>query len=427
MKRGITVFMVLAFAAGAAWFLSGCEEEAVGTGMNIPEPEEEILEEFDPELANASNRFGFEMFRELVKEEEGDENVFISPTSIYTALAMTYNGARGETREAMEEVLGIEGVDRERFNENNLARLYQLQEADEEVVVNIANSLWMREEMEFDPDFVGKNENYYHASARELDFDSEEAVDIINGWVEESTDGLIEDMVEHPIDPMTVLFLINAVYFQGEWSEPFDPELTEEDVFYGPEGEIIEDVPYMHLSDDFSYLEEEKEFQAVRLPYGEEERLAMYIFLPHEESSLTGLVEDLADGRWDSWIKEFRTMEGDLALPRFSMEYEKTLDELLKQMGMEVAFDSSRADFFDMIPRDEGLNLFISEVKHKSFIEVDEEGTEAAAATSVEVELESAPVDYFHMEMNRPFLFLIHDRETNEVLFTGTVADPSEQ
>ena len=294
------------------------------------------------------------------------------------------------------------------------------------MVLNIANSLWMREGKEFDPDFVERNMNYYNAAARELDFNEQGAVDTINSWVQERTDGQIEEIVEYPIDPLTMLFLVNAVYFQGDWSEPFDAEETREDIFHAPEEEI-EDVPFMNQSGDFDYLEKEDEFQAVRLPYGEEERLAMYVFLPSNQSSLSELLSSLDAEQWDKWRGQFEKVEGKLAIPKFTLEYEKTLNEILEKMGMEVAFNAQRADFYDMLARDEGQRLFISEVKHKSFIEVDEKGTEAAAASSVEMKLESMPVVEFEMNVNRPFYFHIHDRETNEVLFNGTLVDPTEE
>lgn len=179
-----------------------------------------------------------------------------------------------------------------------------------------------------------------------------------------------------------------------------------------------------HYGEEFPYLEKEGKFQAVRLPYGEEERLGMYVFLPHEDSSVSELVSELDEVTWEGWREDFNTMEGDLALPRFTLEYEKSLNEILKKLGMEIAFDPDQADFYDMLARDEGPRLFIDEVKHKSFIEVDEKGTEAAAATSVEVAEESAAIDYFQMDVNRPFVFFIHDEEINEVLFNGVVFNP---
>lgn len=422
MKKAVAVFLTVILSANLMFFTVGCEQKTADGSMNIPKPEREVLESFDLEISNVSNEFGLKILQKLTEKEE---NIFISPTSIYTALAMTYNGAGSDTQKAMAEVLGIKDVDLKRFNENNLALLYFLQEADPEVTINIANSLWLRENVKFDEDFVTRNEKYYQAVTEELDFSEKEAVDTINQWVNNRTNGLIEDIVEYPIDPLTIMFLINAVYFQGDWTEPFDPEDTTKDSFYAPKGEIPE-VSFMHRSDDMKYLEKEGEFQAVRIPYGKEERLAMYVFLPDEESSLKKFLENLSIDKWKDWKQKFSKVEGDLFLPSFKMEYEKPLNEILKAMGMEIAFNDKKADFFEMVPRNEGPRIFISEVKHKSFIEVDEKGTKAAAATSVEMTVESVPMDKFNMKVDRPFYFHIHDKKTNEILFTGTVANPTE-
>lgn len=399
----------------------GCSDSATGEGMDIPRPDQEILDSFDLSLAGKNNEFGMKLFEKLLEEEE---EVFISPVSIAAALSMTYNGARGETREAMAEVLEIAGVDKERLNENNLAFLYLLQEADPSVKLSIANSLWMREGMEFDPEFVKENERYYHASVKELDFDSPEAADIINRWVYDRTEGLIEDIIEPPINPLTVLFLINAIHFQGDWTETFDEEKTREDTFYIGDEETVTH-PFMYRSGEFCYYEEEGEFQAVRIPYGEEETVAMYVFLPHRDRCVQEFFETFKEREWEELSQGFNRTEGNLYLPRFSMEYEASLNEYLKALGMEVAFDEGRADFFDMVPWEEKPRLFVSEVKHKSFIDVDEKGTEAAAATSVEITLESVPASQFDMKVDRPFFFMIHEEETDAVLFMGSVSDPS--
>jgi serine protease inhibitor len=422
MKRWVIQLSAVIMAAGLSAGLAGCTEEAAGTGMNIPKPEQQILDSFDVKMADASNEFGFKLFREIF-EEEG--NMMVSPTSLYTALSLTINGARGETQDHMAEVLGISGAQLEQFNRNNLARLYLLQEADKDVILNIANSLWMNEGEQFDPSFLERSQKYYHASARALDFGTRDSVDTINGWVKEKTDGLIEGIIEYPINPQAVLFLINAVYFQGDWNVPFDPDQTQNRLFHGSSGNRAE-VPFMSNNGDFAYLEVEGRFQAVRLPYGEEERMAMYVFLPDETSSVGEFVADLSTVNWNEWRGSFASMNGRVMLPRFKVEYEKSLNEALKSMGMDIAFDEARADFFGMVSRDEGPRLFINEVRHKSFIEVDEKGTEAAAVTSVEMGVTSAPMDFFEMDVNRPFFFLIHDHDTNEVLFTGTVADPAQ-
>lgn len=418
--RKITLWLVFLLSF-AILTIAGCSEDMPGSRQDIVAPADEVLEAFDPVLAGTVNEFGLALFKKLLEEQE---NIFISPTSIATALSMTYNGAGGETKEEMAEVLAITGIDLERLNENNLALLYFLQTADPAVKLDIANSLWMREGMDFDQDFLARNEKYYDAVVTALDFDSPEAVEIINKWVYESTGGLIEDIIEPPIDPMTVLFLINAIYFQGDWSEPFNEAWTKEESFYLPNGEKTV-VPFMHRSGKLDYYEEES-FQAVRLPYGEKDRLAMYAFLPAEDKDLLKFIQEINNGTWNEWRQGFRQEEGDLFLPRFSMEYEKSLNDVLIDLGMGAAFDQNRADFFDMVPWEGGPRLYISEVKHKSFIEVNEKGTEAAAATSVEMRVESAPAFRFTMKADRPFFFLIYDELTQVIIFMGAVANPGE-
>lgn len=419
LKRSVVAVMLLVavlFSVSAP----GCVQYAKGEGEALPRPPQEYMDSFDPDLARTANAFGLNLMGKLLQEEE---NIFISPFSIATALAMTYNGARGETKEAMAAVLGIEGVELERLNQNNQVLLYLLQEADPSVKVRIANSLWAREGIDFDEEFIGRNENYYHASLRSLDFASDDAADIINSWVKERTGGHIEDIIEPPIHPLTILFLINAVYFQGGWSWPFDEKATREDTFYLPGGRT-KTVPFMHRYGEMDYYEEEG-FQALRLPYGEEEKLAMYLFLPSEELGLKGFFRQLGPAWWEEKRQRFQQTEGTLFLPRFTMEYEKTLNDALKELGMEVAFDENRADFWDMVPWEGSPRLFISEVKHKSFLEVNEKGTEAAAATSVEIKTESAPAVSFYLKVDRPFFFLIEEEATGAVPFMGTVADPS--
>lgn len=405
-------------------FASGCLEAVAQDRETItmPQPEKEILDSFEPSLSTATNRMGTKLFAQLLEEETDEKEIFISPTSIALALAMAYNGARGETREAMAETLGIKGVELERLNENNQALLYLLQNSDPSVKLQIATSLWMREGMQFAPGFVERNKTYYHALTNEFDFDSPEAAEIINKWVSECTEGLIEDMISPPIDPMTILFLINAIYFQGEWSESFDEEKTHEDTFYLPGGEA-ETVPFMFRSGELDYCEEEG-FQAVRLPYGEKGTMAMYVFLSAENSGLREFINTFAGQSWDEWCNNFSQAQGNLYLPRFTLEYEKSLNEVLQTLGMEVAFDPEHADFFDMVTCEGEPRLFISEVKHKALIEVDEKGTEAAATTSVGMGLTSAPVSQFNMKVNRPFFFLVHDMDTDSILFMGTVTNP---
>jgi serine protease inhibitor len=410
-KKGIlyivlTVMLLCAVLIGGGCSLFGSD------GLAAP------VEELDEQLVDANNGFGLKMFNELAGAEPG-KNIFISPASIITALAMTYNGADGETREAMEKTLMFEGMSMEEVNEAFADLLTILQNPDPKVELAVANSLWAREGIAFNEDFLKRNEDYFGAEVAELDFDDAGAADTINAWVKEKTRNKIDGIIDPPINPETVLFLINAIYFKGEWSEPFDPDMTGNRDFNLPDGSVKE-IPVMIKNDDFRYLETD-DFQAVSLPYGKNERVSMYIFLPASDSSLEQLYGEMNLLNWKRWIASFGSMEGEVGLPRFKFEYETSLKDALAALGMGIAFDGNAADFSGMHPIPP--NLFISEVKHKTFIEVNEEGTEAAAVTSVEVGMTAMP-ETFSMIIDRPFFFAIADDMTGTILFMGSVLNP---
>jgi serine protease inhibitor len=402
----LTVMLLCAVLIGGGCSLFGSE------GLAAP------VEELNEQLVDANNGFGLKMFYELAGAEPG-ENILISPASIITALAMTYNGADGETREAMEKTLMFEGMSMEEVNEAFADLLTILQNPDPKVELAVANSLWAREGIAFNEDFLKRNEDYFGAKVAELDFNDAGAADTINDWVKEKTRNKIDRIIDPPINPETVLFLINAIYFKGEWSDPFDPDMTGNRDFNLPDGSVKE-IPVMIKNDDFRYLETD-DFQAVSMPYGKNERVSMYIFLPASDSSLDQLYGEMNLLNWKRWIASFGSMEGEVGLPRFKFEYETSLKDALAALGMAIAFDESAADFSGMHPVPP--NLFISEVKHKTFIEVNEEGTEAAAVTSVEVGMTAMP-ETFSMIIDRPFFFAIADDMTGTILFMGSVLNP---
>ncbi len=395
--------------------VAGCSLFETGEGLAAP------VEELDERLIRANNGLGFNVFHELQQANEADDNIFISPSSILTALGMAYNGAEGETRAAMEKALQLQGMSRNEINDAFADLLTILQNPDPEVEISVANSLWGREGLEFEKGFILRSREYFKAEIESLDFNDPEAADVINNWVKEQTRKAIEEIVEPPISSDTILFLINVIYFKGEWSEQFAPDLTNEMPFTLPDNSKTEH-PIMLQSGEFRYLENEL-FQAVSLPYGKDERISMYIFLPTEDTGLEGLHEELDAEAWAKWVNSFASMEGEVGLPRFKFEYETSLNETLKTLGMEIAFDEDNANFSEMHPIPP--NLYISDVKHKSFIEVNEEGTEAAAATSVEFGITSAPeTEHFRIIADRPFFFAIADDMTGSILFMGSVTDP---
>ena len=369
----------------------------------------------DAKAVAANTRFGFKLFSEILKQDSG-KNIFISPASVAIALAMTYNGASGETQQAMAKTLELQGTSLSEVNSANAAAIASLKNLDD-IQLTIANSLWAKQEYTFKPDFLQTTQQFYTAKVTNLDFGDPGATTIINDWVSQSTNGKIDRIVDK-IEPDDALFLLNAIYFKGKWTNEFDKQQTSEYPFYLTAGGQKQH-PMMSQSNDYRYYENEK-FQAVSLPYGNDGRLSLYVFLPLQNSSLSAFYQDLNAENWEKWISQFSKRQGLIRLPRFKMDYDLTLNDTLKALGMEVAF-WEKANFSGM-----GDNLALSEVKHKTFVEVNEEGTEAAAVTSVGVILVSAaaPQPPFQMLVDRPFFYAIRDNQTGTVLFMGSIVDP---
>jgi len=378
--------------------------------------------ELDGRIVAANNDFGFKLFSKLASSTP-TKNVFISPSSVAFALAMTLNGADGETQDAMARALSLSEMTLEEVNAASAMLMNELISADEEVEFAIANSLWARQDVQFLPDFIRANRSYYDAEVTALDFASPKAAPWINTWVSNKTQGKIADIVDDPIDPMTIMFLLNAIYFKAEWTEPFDPESTREAGFQPLTGET-KIVQRMHLFHDFRYLETES-FQAVSLPYASG-RLSMYVFLPGEAIGLPAFQDELKRENWERWMAEFTYREGLVALPRFKVEYGAKLNSTLSALGMGVAFDQNLADFSLMAETE--FPVYISQVKHKTYIDLDEFGTEAAAVTMVEMALGSAPMEDepepFTMIVDRPFVLAIRDNDTGALLFLGCIVEP---
>ena len=387
----------------------------------LPQPETPLQKKTlktDTKIVESSNKFGFKLFSEVLKKDQDQKNVFISPSSVAIALAMTYNGASGTTQLAIAKTLELQGLNLSEINSSYAAALKQLLEnSDPKVQLKIANSLWAKQNFSFQPDFIQRIQYFYQAKVSNLNFQDRAAPNIINNWVKENTNGKIAQIIEK-IEPSQVLFLINAIYFKGKWSKEFDKSQTAQYPFYTTSGKPKQH-PMMSQSGDYRYYES-KQFQAVSLPYGKDGKFSFYIFLPKQNSNLKAFYQNLSVENWDKWITQFSKQKGFIRLPRFKSEYDVTLNDALKTLGMEEAF-SSKANFSRM-----GKNLSISEVKHKTFVEVNEEGTEAAAATSVGITLTSSiSIERpFEMIVDRPFFCAIRDNQTGRVLFMGSIIDP---
>ncbi len=393
-------------------------------------------------LAAAHNNFGFELFRQLLEREPG-ENIFISPTSVTLALSMTWNGARGETKEAMAQTLSLSGLTTEEVNKASAFLLSSLRSADPKVQLEIANSLWARKGISFSSEFLKLNHNFYGAEVRTLDFASPAAIKTINAWVAQKTHNRIKSIISQLVSE-EVLVLINAVYFKGKWASLFDKKLTRERNFYRADG-TAKLHPLMHQEGEYQYYAGEG-FQLVRLPYGKGQ-ISLLVFLPEvwepEEPAprqegkkaiagrglaVLNLARRLTQENWKRWLDNLQEKKGEIALPKFRLEYEKSLNEVLKEMGMAPAFDWSRANFTGMMSAVTDMQFAISDVRHKSFVEVNEEGTEAAAVTAVKMIATAVPTqpEKFVMIVDRPFLYAIQDEKTGAILFLGAVFDPKD-
>jgi serpin B len=389
------------------------------------------MSDVDPKLVAANTRFGFKLFSQILEARSGGEstrkNVMISPVSIATALSMVYNGAAGKTQQGMATALELQGLSLQDLNQSNAALVATLESADPEVKLKIANSLWGRAGFSFNPDFLNHSRMFYGAEMTSLDFASAAAIGQINDWVSRSTDNKITQIVDR-IKPEQILFLINAVYFKGNWSTPFDPSQTKEQPFTQADG-TQKQQPLMSQQGSYAYYETEQ-FQAVRLPYGKG-RLSMYVFLPRSQpnsdqpdsnqSNLDSFYQSLSAANWDTWMQQFAKRRGMIQLPKFKFESESNLNDALIALGMGDAF-TDQADFSQL----SSSPTQISEVKHKTFIEVNEAGTEAAAATSVAMATRAA-IDVtppFQMIVNRPFFCAIRDDQTGTLLFMGAVSEP---
>jgi len=390
---------------------------AVGCASSTPVVVEKLApaESVDPRQAAANTGFGFKLFHELAQGDPG-QNIFISPASVSMALAMTYNGADGATKETMTKVLELQGMSLEEVNRANAELKTILENPDPGVQLTVANSLWAREDIDFKPEFVQRNRDYYAAEVNTLDFSRPGAEQAINNWVKENTGGRIDNIVER-IEANDALFLINAIYFKGSWAEKFDPSETKAGLFNLPDGTQVKR-PMMSRTGQYGYYQGDN-FQSVRIPYGNQ-RISMYVFLPEQESGLAEFYRHLDAANWEKWMPKFTDTTVQLVLPRFKYEYAMSLKETLKNLGMQVAFDSEQADFGNMCPIPPVPVIYIGDVTHKTFIEVNEEGTEAAAATSVVVECKGIP-QIVNMLVDRPFFFAVRDELTGTILFMGTV------
>lgn len=371
----------------------------------------------EPVNIKVSEKFATTFFKLAAKKP--DSNVVVSPYSVSTALSMAYNGAGSKTKTEMQDVLGYSGLSDEAVNQQNSSLYKSLMHVNPTSELTIANAMFANKNFEFLKAFMDSNQKYYGAKLETLDFADLSTVNRINNWVKENTKSKIPSILDK-VAPDAILYLVNAVYFKGVWLDEFKKEETQQTEFKLNNG-TKKTVEMMNRSAKMSYFAGNN-FQAVMLPY-KDNRLQMCIFLPDKKSNITAFINSLTPESWSEWNQQFRKEEGHLGLPRFKVEYKTELSEVLKAAGMPCAFEDSCADFKKMIEQ----NAMISRVLHKTYLEVNEKGTEAAAATAIEMSVTSAPMNPkppFDMICDRPFVVAIRDEKTNAILFVGAIVDP---
>ncbi len=377
----------------------------------------------DSELPDANTRFGLKLFQDLVSQSPR-ENLFVSPLSVSIALSMLYNGASGETQQEMAKALEYTGLDlKDTVNQGHLTLRKRLQNQGKGVEVLLANALWGPTGLSLQDGFAQANKAYYDAALEGLPFGSPSAVERINRWASDNTRGLIPKVIEE-IDPNTILLLMNAIYFKGDWSTPFEANQTESLPFYKAD-ETQENQAIMHHYDKWRYGEVDGT-QVVSLPYGEAERTEMLAFMPPKGTDLAAWIAELDTTRWQNLMTSLRTRDGRVGLPKFKLSNNLPLNDTLKRLGMAQAFSELDADFGALLPPSSSLKPYVSGVKQDAVIEVNEKGTEAAAVTTITVGATSVqlPQDPFEMIMDRPFMYAIYDRDTESILFMGAFNDP---
>lgn len=369
----------------------------------------------EKQLINAGNAFSYEIFRKITASEE-HENVIISPLSISIALGMALNGSAAETRTAMKDALGVSALELKQINQSYQSLIELLVNLDPKVQMNIANSVWSDKGFSILPSFTERVKKYFDARAQSLDFADPASVDVINNWVEEKTEGMIDEIIKQ-IPPLTVAYLINAVYFKGDWLYQFDPEKTKQERFTLADGSAVK-TAIMNQEQDIDYFRSD-EVVIAELPYGNSLYRMTLLMPSSREVSLNQFIQQsLSDSTMQKWLSNLKKTDGVIVkLPKFSLKYKKGLKEVLTDMGMGIAFNKYKANFSNFSKRP----TFISSVKHKAAITVNEQGTEAAAVTSVEMTLTSIGP---HIFLNRPFVFLIRENVSGAILFMGQVYNP---
>jgi serpin B len=414
---------ILAAILSSLVAVPSCEKSNTNDQLIDPgNPVNISLEIYQKEVIDSANKFAFDLFKPILTDSKGTDNIMISPFSISSALSMTLNGATEQTFEAMKRGLRLEGKTIDQINDTYLKLMTEMVPVDERIVLEIANSVWVEKRLNVKQKFITDLQTWYKAEAQGIDVTNPDAVKIVNGWIAEKTHDKITDMLDY-LDPDLAMLLINAVYFNGKWRNKFDKTDTKEEPFYVTPS-TPETVPMMHQEENLK-VAKDNNLTIVDIPYGQG-NYSMLIVLPDVDITTNDAAVVLTPSRWNTWMEslENNTHKVELSMPRFKYGYKRLLNNDLIDLGMGIAF-SDWAKFGNI--SDQGLK--INRVIHQSFIETNEEGTEAAAATIVEMTFTSAGPDpepsVWKVDIDRPFLYFIHETSTGTILFMGRVNDPT--
>lgn len=384
----------------------------------MTEPIKIDLRNSEQEMVKSDQNFAFEFFANVFNEEaaDKDDNFMVSPLSLSMALAMTWNGAEGETKEAIQKVLRLDDYSDQDINMYYKKLREALLKTDPSTRLAIANSIWTNQNIKIKDQFIELNSEYFNSTVESVDFQNVNTVNRINKWAADNTNSLIDHVMDET-DPMALMYLLNAIYFKGIWASEFDRKNTTEKPFYYENGQL-ENVEMMHQESNFRYNENQL-LQMVELPYGNK-AFSMLVLLPKEDKTLVDIVGEMQNnGSWHDLTSGLQSSEVDLYLPKFKTEYSKSLKDVLINMGMEIAFVPFYADFSGMT---DDADAFISFVEQFTFISTDEVGTEAAAVTNIGIEVTSyLPPTFVTFNANRPFIYVIQENSTGSILFMGSV------
>ena len=378
----------------------------------IPPADPITLTPMQGEKSNADNCFAFKMFKEVSTSKP---NMFFSPLSLNVALGMLHNGASGETRAEMAEVLGMGDFTETEINEYYQKMMQALLEIDTLTEIGIANSIWHRSNFPVKQPFIDVNKQYFDAMVQALDFSDPDAANIINDWCAEKTKNKIKSIVNPPIPDAVVMYLMNALYFKSKWQHPFDKKYVKQDEF-STTGNTKVKANMMEQTTYIPYYADEQ-VQCVELPYGNQ-AFSMVVVLPANHMDIEQLIQYLDNDTWQNIVTRFYTTEIKVKLPRFKIECTLPLKEPVMNVGMKQIFGGG-------LDRISDAGISVSNILQKTFVEVNEEGTEAAAVTVIAIatSVPPPPVPFF---ANRPFLYLIKEKSTGVILFVGRMDEPEE-